>query len=116
MQCIASAPLADGHPELMSSPEVTAIAKELGKSEAEVALKWNTQRGIPVMPQLQSGSDEVMDLSSYFTWKLSNEQKATPPPPPPLLAPFQYGETEQLFVNGGSPHRWMDGWMDGVSE
>lgn len=76
VQCVASKPLAHGDAELMSSPEVQEVAAETGRTAKEVVVKWNTQRGVPVTYLLDGG--ELLDLQSFFSWKLTNDQKVDP--------------------------------------
>ena len=39
------------HMELIDGALVTAIGKKYGKTGAQVALKWQVQQGIPVIPK-----------------------------------------------------------------
>jgi len=75
VQCVAACPLAGRDSAVLSHPSVTAVAEELGKSAHEVLLKWNTQRGIPVLPSMHS--DLSVDAANFFSWKFTNAQKAT---------------------------------------
>ena len=74
VQCIAGQPLALASPDLMISDAVSSVADELDKNPSEVILKWNTQRGVPVVCPM--GAKLPVDLASFFSWKLSNDQKA----------------------------------------
>lgn len=47
----AWAPFAEGLNGLFSNPVLAAIAAAHGKSVAQVALRWNLQRGVPVLPK-----------------------------------------------------------------
>jgi len=47
----AWAPLAEGKHGIFTDPELTAIGKKYGKSAAQVALRWNTQRGVSIIPK-----------------------------------------------------------------
>jgi len=44
-------PLAEGRYGIFTDPELTAIGKKYGKSAAQVALKWNAQRGVSIIPK-----------------------------------------------------------------
>uniref|UniRef100_A0A7S1SPM4 NADP-dependent oxidoreductase domain-containing protein n=1 Tax=Tetraselmis chuii TaxID=63592 RepID=A0A7S1SPM4_9CHLO len=74
VQCVASCPLAGRSSDLLAHPSVAALAAELGRSAHEVLLKWNTQRGIPVLPSMSE--DLAVDAAAFFSWKLNNAQKA----------------------------------------
>ena len=41
----------------------------------QVLLKWNVQRGVPVMPKASSRQHLVANLEGMFSWRLSYEQK-----------------------------------------
>ena len=44
-------PLAEGRHGIFTDPELTAIGKKHGKSAAQVALRWNVQRGVSILPK-----------------------------------------------------------------
>lgn len=44
-------PLAEGKHGIFTDPELVSIGKKYGKSAAQVVLRWNTQRGVSVIPK-----------------------------------------------------------------
>ena len=44
-------PLAEGKHGIFTDPELTAIGCKYGKTAAQVALKWNAQRGVSIIPK-----------------------------------------------------------------
>ncbi len=44
-------PFAEGHHDIFTHPVLTAIGRKYGKSAAQVALRWNIQRGVVVIPK-----------------------------------------------------------------
>lgn len=44
-------PLAEGKHGIFTDPELVAIGKKYGKTAAQVALKWNAQRGVSIIPK-----------------------------------------------------------------
>ena len=44
-------PLAEGKHGIFTDPELTEIGKKYGKSAAQVVLRWNTQRGVSIIPK-----------------------------------------------------------------
>lgn len=44
-------PLAEGKHGIFTDPELVAIGDKYGKSAAQVALKWNAQRGVSIIPK-----------------------------------------------------------------
>ncbi len=44
-------PLAEGKHGIFTDPELVAIGNKYGKSAAQVALRWNAQRGVSIIPK-----------------------------------------------------------------
>ncbi|WKY42946.1 aldo/keto reductase [Eubacteriaceae bacterium ES2] len=44
-------PLAEGKHGIFTNPELTEIGRKYGKSTAQVVLRWNTQRGVAIIPK-----------------------------------------------------------------
>ena len=44
-------PLAEGKHGIFTDPELTAIGDKYGKTAAQVALRWNVQRGVSIIPK-----------------------------------------------------------------
>lgn len=44
-------PLAEGKHGIFTDTELTAIGEKYGKTAAQVALRWNTQRGVSILPK-----------------------------------------------------------------
>ena len=44
-------PLADGKHGIFSHPVLSEIGAKYGKTAAQIALKWNTQRGVSILPK-----------------------------------------------------------------
>lgn len=70
---------AAGAEELRSHPEVRAVAEASGRSAAEIALKWSTQRGSPTV--LDAESAAAVDPAAFFSWRLSEEREKVGYPP-----------------------------------
>jgi len=73
------------HMELITGKLVSSIGKKYGKSGAQVALKWQVQQEIPVIPKAQNPTYQKEDLDLFDGWTLSEEdfaaltQAVTPP-------------------------------------
>lgn len=48
---MAWGPLAEGRHDIFTHPVLSTIGKKYGKSAAQIALKWNTQRGVVIIPK-----------------------------------------------------------------
>lgn len=44
-------PLAEGKHGIFTDPELVAIGEKYGKSAAQIVLRWNTQRGVSILPK-----------------------------------------------------------------
>lgn len=44
-------PLAEGKHGIFTDPKLTAIGEKYGKTPAQVALRWNAQRGVSIIPK-----------------------------------------------------------------
>jgi diketogulonate reductase-like aldo/keto reductase len=51
--CVAQAwgPLAEGKFDIFTNPVLSAIGVKYGKTAAQIALKWNAQRGVSIIPK-----------------------------------------------------------------
>ncbi|GLC37300.1 hypothetical protein PLESTB_001138800 [Pleodorina starrii] len=80
LQCVAYSPLGGQSMikpnELLNNELVARVAKEAGKTPAQVLLKWNIQRGVPVVTKTSNPDRLAQNLEGMYDWKLSYEQKA----------------------------------------
>ena len=68
-------PFAEGNHGIFTHPVLTAIGQKYGKSAAQVALRWNVQRGVTVIPK--SVHRERMEQNmAIWDFQLSNEDMA----------------------------------------
>ena len=79
-------PFAEGKHGIFTDPVLTEIGAKYGKSAAQVALRWNVQRGVVVIPK--STHRDRME-QNFDIWNVSlteDEMKA--------IAPFDVGHSE----------------------
>ena len=68
-------PFAEGSHGIFTHPVLTGIGRKYGKSAAQVALRWNVQRGVTVIPK--SVHKERMEQNmAIWDFQLSNEDMA----------------------------------------
>ena len=68
-------PFAEGNHGIFTHPVLSAIGQKYGKSAAQVALRWNVQRGVTVIPK--SVHKERMEQNmAIWDFQLSNEDMA----------------------------------------
>lgn len=72
--CVPQAwgPLAEGKFEIFTHPVLTEIGNAYGKSPAQIALKWNSQRGVSVIPK-SVHSDRQKQNIDIFDFTLTDE-------------------------------------------
>ena len=77
VQCIAHTPLGiPSDSKILEHPTVKAVSNAVQKSPLQVALRWNLQRGIPVV--LELGDERSIDelIQGLFSWRLAWNDKA----------------------------------------
>lgn len=68
-------PFAEGNHGIFTHPVLTAIGEKCGKTAAQVALRWNVQRGVTVIPK--SVHKERMEQNlNIWDFQLSDEDMA----------------------------------------
>lgn len=65
-------PFAEGNHNIFNHPVLSEIGKRYGKSAAQVALRWNIQRGVSVIPK-STHKDRMEQNISVWDFKLSKE-------------------------------------------
>lgn len=68
----AWAPFNEGNRNFFSDPILTGIGKKYGKTAAQVALRWNMQRGVVVIPKTVH-EDRMKQNLDVFDFTLSDE-------------------------------------------
>ena len=76
VQSVAYSPLGVGSNDLVNHPAVIQICKETGKTPAQVLLRWNVQRGVPVIPKASSKPHIEENFDGLFDWRLTWDQKS----------------------------------------
>ena len=68
-------PFAEGNHGIFTHPVLTAIGQKYGKSPAQVALRWNVQRGVTVIPK-SVHKDRIEQNLAIWDFQLSGEDMA----------------------------------------
>lgn len=58
-------PLAEGKHGIFTHPVLTKIGEKYGKTAAQVALRWNTQRGVSILPKSVRAERIVVNLDIW---------------------------------------------------
>ncbi|MGO8686792.1 MAG: aldo/keto reductase [Candidatus Dormibacteria bacterium] len=88
----AYSPLGTGHH--LGDATVRRIAKALGRTPAQVLLRWCVQRGIPVIPK-STHRDRIAENADIFGFQLSDQEMA---------------ELDALDRTGGTDRALEHGW------
>ena len=86
-------PFAEGNHGIFTHPVLTKIGEKYGKSAAQVALRWNVQRGVVVIPN-SVHKDRMEQNMNIWDFKLSDEDMAE-------IAALDLGHSE--IVNHDDP-------------
>lgn len=76
VQPMAWAPLAEGKNGIFTDREMTEIGQKYGKTAAQVALRWNTQRGVVIIPK-SSNPDRIKQNLAIWDFSLTEEEMNT---------------------------------------
>lgn len=68
-------PFAEGNHGIFTHPVLTAIGQKYGKSAAQVALRWNVQRGVVVIPK-SVHKEHIEQNMNIWDFQLSDEDMA----------------------------------------
>lgn len=74
-QIMSWGPLAEGRNKFFTNPVLDAIGKKYGKSVAQVALRWLTQRGVVIIPK-SVHVDRMQQNLDIFDFTLSEQDMA----------------------------------------
>lgn len=86
-------PFAEGNHGIFTHPVLTAIGQKYGKSAAQVALRWNVQRGVVVIPK-SVHKERIEQNMNIWDFQLSDEDMAE-------IAKLDIGQSE--IVNHSDP-------------
>lgn len=86
-------PLAEGKHGIFTDPDLTAIGKKYGKTAAQVALRWNAQRGVSIIPK-SVHVDRMEQNMDIWDFTLTDEEMA-------VIAAKDLGHSE--IVNHDDP-------------
>lgn len=86
-------PLAEGKHGIFTDPELVSIGKKYGKSAAQVVLRWNTQRGVSVIPK-STHRERIKENFNIWDFTLTDDEMA-------VISAKDLGHSE--IVDHGSP-------------
>ena len=95
-------PLAEGQHGIFTNPVLTEIGKKYGKTAAQVSLRWNTQRGVVIIPK-STHKERMEENLNIWDFTLSDEEmKAN--------AGLDLGHSEIIDHSAASTAKFLNGW------
>lgn len=95
-------PMAEGKHGLFTHPVLAEIGAKYGKTAAQVALRWNIQRDVVVIPK--STHKERMEKNlNIWDFTLSNEDMEA-------IGALDLGHSEIIDHSAAETATWLNGW------
>lgn len=95
-------PMAEGKHNIFAHPVLSEIGAKYGKSAAQVALRWNTQRGVVIIPK--STHRARMEENLYiWDFELSEEDMEA-------VGKLDLGHSEIIDYSTVETVKWLNGW------
>lgn len=95
-------PLAEGKHGIFTHPVLTEIGKKYGKSAAQVALRWNTQRGVVIIPK-STHIERMEENLNIWDFTLTDEEMSA-------IAKLDLGHSEIVDHSSPETAKWLNGW------
>lgn len=95
-------PLAEGKHGIFTHPVLTQIGEKYGKTAAQVALRWNTQRGVVIIPK-SVHKERMEENLNIWDFTLSEEDMNA-------IAALNLGHSEIIDHSLAETAKWLNGW------
>ena len=95
-------PLAEGKHAIFTNETLSAIAQKYGKSVAQVVLRWNTQRGVVIIPK-SVHKERIEENLNIWDFSLSEEDMAA-------ISSLDLGHSEIIDHSAPETAKWLNGW------
>ena len=95
-------PMAEGRHGIFTHPVLTAIGAKYDKSAAQVALRWNIQRGVAVIPK-STHRERMEENFNIWDFKLSAEDMAA-------IVELDLGHSEIIDHSTAETAKFLNSW------
>ena len=95
-------PLAEGKHDIFTHPVLTQIGEKYNKTAAQVALRWNTQRGVVIIPK-SIHKERMEENLNIWDFTLSPEDMDA-------IATLNLGHSEIIDHGAAETAKWLNGW------
>ena len=94
--------MAEGKHGIFTHPVLTEIGQKYGKTAAQVALRWNTQRGVVIIPK-STHKKRMEENFNIWDFTLSEEDMAA-------IAELDLGHSEIIDHSTAETAQFLNGW------
>ena len=102
VQAEAWGPLAEGRHGIITHPVLAKIGEKYGKTAAQVALRWNTQRGVVIIPK-SIHKERMEENFNIWDFTLSEEDMTA-------IAKLDLGHSEIIDHSAAETAQFLNGW------
>lgn len=95
-------PLAEGKHGIFTHPTLMRIGAKYGKTAAQVALRWNVQRGVIVIPK-SIHRERMEENINIWDFELSEEDMAE-------IGALDLGHSEIIDHSAADTAKFLNGW------
>lgn len=95
-------PLAEGQHGIFTNPVLTEIGKKYGKTAPQVSLRWNTQRGVVIIPK-STHKERMEENLNIWDFTLSDEDMKA-------IAGLDLGHSEIIDHSAASTAKFLNVW------
>lgn len=95
-------PMAEGKHGIFTHPILSAIGGKYSKTAAQVALRWNVQRGVAVIPK-SIHRERMEENFNIWDFSLSDDDMRE-------IAQLDIGHSEIIDHSSAETAKWLNGW------
>lgn len=95
-------PMAEGKHSIFTHPVLTEIGAKYGKTAAQVALKWNAQRGVVIIPK-SVHKERMEENLNIWDFQLSDEDMKA-------IGALDLGHSEIIDHSAADTAKFLNGW------
>lgn len=95
-------PMAEGKHDIFTHPILTELGRKYGKTAAQVALRWNAQRGVVIIPK-STHKERMEENFNIWDFALSDEDMAA-------IAKLDLGRSEIIDHSAAETAQFLNSW------
>ena len=95
-------PLGGGKPRYFHSQELTDIGRKYGKTAAQTALRWNTQRGVVIIPK-STYPERMSENLDIWDFTLTDEDMSA-------ISALDLGHSEIIDHSTAQTAKYLNSW------